>query len=50
MTTSSFLATNDIHFLLWRSTPFGWVEMYYYEATFGFHQVFTNTEWTILED
>jgi hypothetical protein len=47
--TTSFLSANGIHFLLWRSTPDGWVELYYYEATFGFREVFTNAEWAILE-
>ncbi|MCI4320887.1 MAG: hypothetical protein L3K05_01080, partial [Thermoplasmata archaeon] len=46
--TASFLATHDVAFLLWPNQTFGSVELTYYEATFGFHPVYENSEWVIL--
>ena len=38
-----------IHFLLWPTNSQGLVEIAYYEAAFLFYPVYTNSEWTILE-
>jgi hypothetical protein len=49
LSTLAFLETNGIHFLLWPTNSQGLVEIAYYEAAFLFYPVYTNSEWTILE-
>jgi hypothetical protein len=49
LSTLGFFETNGIHFLLWPTNSQGLVEIAYFEATFLFHPVYTNSEWTILE-
>ncbi|MCI4360434.1 MAG: hypothetical protein L3J91_01900 [Thermoplasmata archaeon] len=49
LNTTDFLDAHAIHFLLWPNTVDGSVELAYYSATFGFRDVYQNSEWIVLE-
>lgn len=49
LATQAFLNEHAIHYLLWPNTTDGTVETTYYASTFGFHPVYSNPEWVILE-
>lgn len=48
LSTPTFLQNRSIAFLLWPNQTYGSVEIQYYEATFGFRQVYANPEWIVL--
>jgi hypothetical protein len=45
--TSTFLAINSIHYVLWRNGPFLPGQAEFYRATFGYHLVYSNPSWQV---
>ncbi|HKV90151.1 MAG TPA: hypothetical protein VJQ43_03025, partial [Thermoplasmata archaeon] len=48
LSSRAFLASHDIHFLLWPNVRFQTTELAYYGATFGYRTVYQNPEWLVL--